>query len=123
MKRTADVDRWFKDKKPPAEAALQRVRAVILKADPRVTESVKYGTVMFGYEGDLTTFVQYTKPAVSVMFNRGARIPGKFPHLEGSGPTARFMRFKSVAEVDARANELTNVVRAWCAVMEPKRGK
>jgi len=121
--RSAEVDRWFKDKKLPAEAALQRVREVILRADPRVSESVKYGTVMFAYKGDLATFVQYNKPQVSVMFNRGARIPGKFAHLEGSGPTARFMRFKNVSEVDARANELRKVVRAWCALMDPKRGK
>lgn len=123
MKKSAAVDGWFKEKKPPAEAALQRVREVILRADPRVSESVKYGTVMFGYQGDLATFVQFNKPDVNVMFNRGARIPGKFLHLEGSGPTARFMRFKSVAEVDARTNELTKVVRAWCAAMEPKPGK
>ena len=121
--RSAEVDRWFKDKKLPAEAGLQRVREVILRADPRVSESVKYGTVMFAYKGDLATFVQYNKPQVSVMFNRGARIPGKFAHLEGSGPTARFMRFKNVSEVDARANELRKVVRAWCSLKDPKRGK
>jgi hypothetical protein len=123
MKTNAEVDRWFKDKKLPAGAALQRVREIIMGADPRVTESVKYGTVTFAYEGDLATFVQYNKPGVNLMFNRGARIPGKFPHLEGSGPTARFMPFKTVGEVDARANELTKVVRAWCVAMEPKRGK
>jgi hypothetical protein len=123
MKTNAEVDRWFKDKKLPAEAALQRVREIILGADPRVTESVKYGTVTFAYQGDVATFVQYNQPGVNVMFNRGARIPGKFPHLEGSGPTARFMRFRTVGEVDARANELTKVVRAWCVAMEPKRGK
>ena len=123
MKRNPEVDRWFKEKKLPAEAALQRVREIILRADARVSESVKYGTVMFGYQGDLATFVQYKKPGVNVMFNRGARIPGKFPHLEGSGPTARFMRFKTLADVEARADELTKGVRAWCAEMEPKRGK
>jgi len=118
----ADVDRWFKERKPPAEAALQRVRDVILRADPRVAESVKYGTVTFSYEGDLATFVQYNKPTVNVMFNRGARIPGRFPHLEGSGPSARFMRFENLADVNTRASELSRVVRAWCALMEPKRG-
>jgi hypothetical protein len=119
----ADVDRWFKQVKPPAESALRRVREIILRADPRVTEHVKYRTVMFAYEGDLASFVQYNKPHVNLMFNRGAKIPGKFPHLEGNGPTARFMRFENLADVNARANELGGVVRAWCAVMEPKREK
>ena len=123
MSRRPDVDRWFKEKKLPAEAALQRAREVILRADTRVTESVKYGTVMFAFEGDMATFVQYSKPQVNIMFNRGARIPGKFPHLEGSGPTARFMRFKNAAEVDARAKELAAVVVAWCALPATALGK
>jgi hypothetical protein len=54
-----------------------------------------------------------------VMFNRGARIPGKFPHVEGTGPSARFMRFADLAEVEARAAELTRVARAWCALVAP----
>ena len=29
---TAEVDRWFKERKPPAEPAMQRVREVILRA-------------------------------------------------------------------------------------------
>jgi len=122
VRRSPEVDRWFKERKLPAEPALQRARDIILRADPRVTESVKHGTVMFGYEGDLATFVQYNKPQVNIMFNRGARIPGKFPHLEGSGPTARFMRFKDVAEVDGRAKELAAVVAAWCA-SPPRAGR
>ncbi|MGH2681198.1 MAG: hypothetical protein ACRDG8_12090 [Actinomycetota bacterium] len=48
------------------------------------------------------------------MFNRGARIPGDFRHLEGDGPTARFMRFADQAEVETRARELEAVARAWC---------
>ena len=118
MKTNPDVERWFKEVKPPAEKALRRAREVILKADRRMTEYTKYGSVIFGYKGDFASFVQYRKPTVNLMFNRGARIPGQFPHLEGSGPTARFMRFKDVAAVDARAGELSKIVQAWCALME-----
>src|SRR6184192_24348 len=67
---------------------MRRVREVILRADRRLSEYVKYRTVMFAYEGDFASFVQYNKPQVNLMLNRGARIPGKFPHVEGTGPTA-----------------------------------
>lgn len=123
MKKELEVERWFKEVKPPAEKALRRVREIILGADSRMGEYVKYRTVQFGYRGDLASFVQYDKPGVNLMFNRGARIPGKFPHLEGTGPTARFMRFKDVAEVDKRAVELAKVVRAWCELMAPSSNK
>ena len=114
----SEVDDWFATRKPPAEAALQRVRQVILGADPRMTEQVKYGTVQFAFGGDMAGFVQTSKKTVSLMFNRGGRIEGTFPHMEGTGRQVRFMRFSDVAEVDARADELAAVVRAWCAFAE-----
>lgn len=114
-----EVEDWFATRKPPAEAALRRVREVILAADPRMTEYVKYGTVMFAFSGDMASFVQTAKKTVSLMFHRGGRIHGDFPHIEGSGRAVRFMRFSDVAAVDALAPELTAAVRAWCAAMAP----
>lgn len=38
--------------------------------------------------------------------------------MEGTGRQVRFMRLADVAEVDARADELADVVRAWCAFAE-----
>src|SRR2546430_1035746 len=117
MKKTPEVERWFADTKPPAEKAMRHVREIILRADRRLTEYVKYRTVQFAYEGDFANFVQYNKPQVTLMLNRGAKIPGKVPHLEGSGPSARFMRLQNLAEVEARADELGRLARAWCELM------
>lgn len=115
---TSEVDKWFSGK--PAEPILRRVRDVILKADPRMTEYLKYGTVQFACAGDFANFVQHNEKKVSLMFNRGARIPGRFVHLEGDGPSARFMRFADVAEVNQRAGELTKIVAAWCSLAPAK---
>jgi Domain of unknown function (DU1801) len=107
----------------PAEAMLRRVRDVVMWADSRMTEYLKYGTVQFAYNGDFASFVQHDKKTVSLMLNRGAKIKGSFPHLEGAGPSARFMRFADMEEVDARTTELTNLVRAWCDMLAPPRVK
>lgn len=101
---------------------MRRVREIILRADRRMTEYVKYGTLTFAYEGDLAAFVQLKKKQVTLMFNRGALIKGRFSHLEGTGPTARFMRFADATEVGARAEELKRIVATWCAVMAPDGG-
>ncbi len=116
---SVEVERWFATKKPPAEPAMRRVREIILSADPRLTEYMKYGSVHFGYEGDFVTFVQADKKSVNLMFHRGARIPGRFPHVEGTHPSARFMRFADLAEVEARAAELSKVAVAWCTLVAP----
>ena len=59
MKSTTEVERWFAEKKPPTEATMRKVREIILGADRRMTEYVKYGTLTFGYNGgDFATMVQ-----------------------------------------------------------------
>jgi len=56
-----------------------------------MTELGQYGTVPFVYERGFAHFVQVPdKLRVTLMFNVGASIPGRYPHLEGGGPNARF---------------------------------
>jgi uncharacterized protein DUF1801 len=117
-KRDPDVDRWLKGKR--AELMLRRVRDVIMWADERMTEYLKYGTVQFACGGDFANFVRHDQKTVELMFNRGARIPGTYRYLEGSGPTARHMRFADMAEVEAKTQELSNLARAWCDLMSPR---
>lgn len=123
MKTDPAAEKWFAGK--PAEPILRRVREVILRADARMSEGTKYGTVTFHCGADFASFVQHDKKTVSLMFNRGGIIPGKYPHMEGEGSRAvRFMRFADVAEVNARAAELGKIVVAWCDLMtEPKAKK
>ncbi len=121
MKKDPAAEKWFAGK--PAEPILRRVREVILRADPRMSEGTKYGTVTFHSGDDFAGFVQHTKKTVSLMFNRGGIIPGKFPHMEGAGRAVRFMRFADVAEVNARAAELSKIVVAWCDLMSAPKAK
>jgi hypothetical protein len=121
MKKNSEVERWFAEKKLPNEKPIRRLREILLAADPRISDYVKYGSLLFGYEGDLVSVVQVQKKNINLMFNNGAKIPGNFPHLEGNGPNARFMRFADLAEVNARAAELKRIARAWCELKAPRR--
>lgn len=122
MQKNPEAEKWFVGK--PAEPILRRVREVVLRADPRMSEGTKYGTVTFHCGGDFASFVQHDKKTVSLMFNRGGVIPGEYPHMEGEGRQVRFMRFADVKEVDARAGELGKIVVAWCDLMSaPSREK
>ena len=116
-KKNPEVDRWFVEKKPANEAAMQRVRAIILGGDPRMTEKVQNGTITFASGDDMASFVQVAKKAVTLMFNRGQLIQGPRSHLEGTGPNARFMRFAGLEEVEANAGELASLAHAWAELM------
>ena len=110
---TNEVDDWFAQRQHPLTDAMQRARMLILEADARVTESVKWKTPTFSYQGNIVSF-NPSKQFVSLLFHRGAEIQGDFPHLEGDGRLVRVMRFTDVNEVEARKDELQSVIRSWC---------
>jgi hypothetical protein len=95
---TPEVDAWFADAQHPLEPAMQRVREIILGADPRMLEVVQYGTVHSVCGRDLCSFVQLkNRRQVTLMFNAAGRL------------------------VEARADELQALARAWCAHTQAAR--
>jgi len=113
MNESTEVEEWFVDKAHPLDSEMRRVRAIILGADDRVTESIKWKTPTFSFEGNIASF-NPAKRFVSLLFHRGAEIPGDHPLLEGEGKLARTARFSDMNEIEERQDELENVIRAWC---------
>jgi hypothetical protein len=114
MPPAADVDAWFATRRHVQTEMMQAVREAILAADPRVTESIKWQSPTFTYKGNIASINPAAKAFVSLMFHRGAEIPGDHPELQGGGDVARYMRFESPADVASRRDALQAAVRAWC---------
>jgi hypothetical protein len=110
---TSDVDRWLDEADHPLDPVMRRAREIILGADDRVTESIKWKTPTFAYKGNIASF-NPSKRVVSIMLHRGAEIPGDHPRLEGEGKLVRTMRFADLDQLEAGRSELEDVVRAWC---------
>lgn len=113
MPRNADVDAWFAAYDGPLKADMQAVRAILLEADSRLTECIKWQAPTFVFQGNMASFNPRAKKAVSLMFHHGATIPGHHPLLQGDGAQARSVSMTpGVAE--AHRDALTAIVRAWC---------
>lgn len=109
-----EVDAWFEARRHPQLELMRAVRAVILAADPRVSETIKWSTPTFAYRGNIASINPAAKAYLSLLFHRGATISGDHPILEGGGDVARYARFDSADDLAARRHELEAVVRAWC---------
>ena len=111
--RNPDVDRWLDEADHPLDATMRRAREIILDADDRVTESIKWKTPTFAFRGNIASF-NPSKTVVSLMFHRGAEIPGDHPRLQGDGRLVRTMRFADLDELEAGRADLEAAIRAWC---------
>lgn len=121
MAKNPEVDAFIADLDHPLEEVMQAVRAAILE-DSRISETIKWKSPTFMYEGNLASINPRAKAHVSLMFHEGAKIPGAgagdFPHLEGGEKVARYMRFPDLDTVEELRAELAAIVDAWCALKD-----
>jgi len=89
MGRQAAVDEWFDAYENPMKPVVQRVREIVLAADDRIDECIKWKAPTFTYRGNLASFYPKSKQHASLMFHQGAKIPGDHPRLEGTGDTSQ----------------------------------
>lgn len=114
MPRRKEVEDWLGRYDNPMKDVVGRIRQIILDADPRIDECIKWQAPTFAYKGNLASFYPRSKQHASLMFHVGAQIPGRHPRLEGTGETSRVMKLGSVAEATAARRDLERLVRAWC---------
>ena len=120
MGRSDEVDAWLAQYDNPMKPVVEAVRAVILSADPRIEETVKWQAPTFAYKGNLASFFPKSKGHASLMFHTGASIPGDYPSLEGEAKEGRTMRFADLNAVTAKADELSRIVVAWCDLKDQR---
>lgn len=111
---TEKVDTWMSAYDNPQKDLVQAVREVMMAADARVSEDIKWQAPTFIYKGNIASFFPKAKKHASLMFHKGAEIAGDFPSLEGDGKEARSMKFLDAADLAEKRAELEAIVRAWC---------
>jgi hypothetical protein len=109
-----EVTAWFRDLQHPLKDAMLRARKIILGTDRRLSETIKWKSPTFVFEGNMASIDPRSKKHVQLMFHQGAKLPGKHPRLEGGGGTVRYMRFQDLDDVEAKRRDLQAAVRAWC---------
>jgi len=119
MNENPEVTAWLGAVEHPLKDVILAVRAAMLEADERITETIKWKSPTFMYEGNLASIDPKAKKHVTVLFHRGAEIPGEYALLDGDNKLARYARFPDLASVQASREELVAIARAWCDSKEP----
>ncbi len=118
MNINPEVDRLLDQKDHPLDAEIRRVREIILSADERIEESVKWSSPTFMYKGNIASFSMNAKKLVSLMFHKGAMIDNPNGLLEGEGKEARVARFYSLEDIEGKKEALEYLIEAWITLRD-----
>jgi len=113
MTTSPEVDAWFDRYDNPQKDLVDAVRRVILDADDRVTETVKWQAPTFMYRGNIASFYPKSRAHVSLMFHTGASLPDPHGLLEGEGDVSRVAKFVDAEDLDQKTPALQQLIRAW----------
>lgn len=113
MNTSREVDAWFDRYDNPQKDLVGAVRRVILAAEDRVTETIKWQAPTFVYRGNIASFYPKSKTHVSLLFHTGASLPDPHGLLEGSGDTSRVAKFLDADDLAKKKPALEELIHAW----------
>ena len=120
METNSEVDDFLKQKNHPMDKEIRLVREIILQADPKIEEAIKWKSPTFMYKGNIASFFMNAKKFVSLMFHKGALIEDKHGLLEGDGKEARVARFIDLNDIKEKREALVSIIKEWIRLQDSK---
>ena len=118
MNKNPEVETFISTKNHPLEKEIRKVREIILQADDRIEEAIKWKSPTFMYKGNIASFFFNAKKFVSLMFHKGAIIASTNDLLEGDGKEARVARFYNLEDIDSKKQALIELIQAWIELQD-----
>ena len=113
MPRNPIVDEFMTNLNHPYKAEIEKLREIILGANSKIEEAIKWKCPTFIYNGNIASIVVRTRSHAQLMFHTGAALNDGTGFLEGEGQQVRFARFQNMAEVRQKRKALEAVIRKW----------
>lgn len=122
LRPAALIETWFDTLRPDQQELARALRDVVLASSPELVNSVKWGNLMFTYEGGHAVAIVMHKDHANLQIFNGAALADRFPELEGAGKGVRHLRFRYRYPIDEEL--VREVVQACVALMElsPRTG-
>lgn len=113
------VDEFIEQLEHPFKAEVQAVRTIILKADRRIQERVKWNAPSFYYGKDLAAFNLHAKDCAQLvlLFPNGL-VDDPTGVLEGEFKDRRWVKFYSGADVKKKSAALRSIIDLWVKLVE-----
>lgn len=106
------------------KAEIETVRALILGADPRVTESVKWNAPSFSIADHFATMRLHPKDSVQIVFHTGAKVRPDAKAMTIDDPAGLLKwaakdraqaTLADASDLEAKRSALVSIVKQWIA--------
>jgi hypothetical protein len=120
MPKVNEVDGYMEKLDHPFRAEIERLRNIILNANPKLQERVKWNSPSFFYIKDLAAFNLRAKGYVQIIFifYDGNMIEDP-SLLQGNWKDRREARFYSMVDIEAKQPALEQLVNNWVKLIAP----
>lgn len=121
------VDEFLAALEHPRKPEILALRKIILAADPRIGEGIKWNAPSFCTSEYFATFHLRAKDGVQIILHLGAKVRATaVTGVTLADPTALLewlardraaVKFRDVPDIAARADAFTRVIRQWIALL------
>ncbi len=118
MTDTDKVNQFLKKLEHPLKEEIRLVREIILGADFKIQERVKWNAPSFYYKKDLVTFNTRKQEVVLLVFHHESVVNIQSEFLEGEYKDRRLMYFKDKADIRAKEKALTSIMHQLVDFMD-----
>jgi len=122
----SEVDEFLARLEHPLKAEIEAVRAIILGADARIHENIKWNAPSFSITEHFATFNLRSKDAVQVVFHMGAKVQARAPDMAISDPTGLLKwvaKDRCIAvltdmkQIESKKGAFRSIVKQWITQM------
>lgn len=120
MNGTNEVNQLMGKLEHPLKAEIEAVRAIILNANRKIAERVKWNSPSFFHVIDMAAFNLRRKDYVHliVVFPKGAPIADSSGLLEGNHTDRREAKFYDMKDIEQKRPVLEKVVNDWMKLVD-----
>ncbi|HZG01475.1 MAG TPA: DUF1801 domain-containing protein [Chitinophagales bacterium] len=112
------VDEYLSKLEHPLKAEIEAVRNIIKKADPKISERVKWNAPSFFFNVDLVTFNPRNESRVHLVFHDISITKVKSALLEGDYEDRRMTYLTDMKDVKAKKPELERIMQVLVKLVE-----
>ncbi len=118
MSTIKKVEEFMAQLEHPLKAEMEAVRSIIVNANPKIEEDVKWGGPSFFYKEELATFNPRIKNYVALIFHKGELLNIKSDFLEAASKGKVYAKFYSMEHVTENKELLEKMVNTWIELMD-----